>query len=79
MGIIVLLVVGLIAGFLANRLMSGSFDLVQSLILGVVGALVGRFLFRLVGFLSTGIISDIIVATVGAVICLAAWRAYKRR
>lgn len=79
MNIIVFLVVGLIAGFLANKLMKGNMDILPSLVLGVVGAIVGGFLFRLLGFMSIGLISQIITATVGAVICLAAWRAYKRR
>ncbi len=79
MNLITFLLVGLIAGFLANRLMRGSFDLVQSLVLGVIGAVVGPFLFRLVGFWSMGFIANIISATVGAVIVLAAWRAFKRR
>jgi len=78
-GLIYFLIVGVIAGFLANKLMKGDSGLIPSLVLGVIGAVVGGFLGRFVGIVSTNIIGSIIVATIGAIICLAAWRAYNRR
>ncbi|MHA1522807.1 MAG: GlsB/YeaQ/YmgE family stress response membrane protein [Alphaproteobacteria bacterium] len=79
MGLILFLIVGAIAGFLASKLMKGSSDLWVNLLLGVIGAVVRKFLAGILGLAATGIIGQIIIATLGAVVCLAAWRAYKKR
>ena len=73
------LLVGLVAGWLAGKLTKGSgFGVLGDIVLGVVGAFVGGFLFRLVGFAATGTIASVIVATVGAVILVLLARAIKR-
>ncbi len=74
------LVIGLAAGWLAGQFMKGaSFGLVGNLLVGVVGAVFGGFLFRLVGFTAYGLIADLIVATVGAVAFLYLLRFLKGR
>lgn len=81
LGFIAWLVVGLIAGFLASKIVNKTGEgLLLDIVLGIVGAFVGGFLFRLIGFSSGGgLIYSIIVATIGAVIVLVLWHAIRRR
>jgi uncharacterized membrane protein YeaQ/YmgE (transglycosylase-associated protein family) len=73
MGIIAWIVLGLIAGFIASKIVNktGS-GLLMDIVLGVVGALVGGFLFSLFG--ATGVtgfnIYSMVVAIIGAVVVL---------
>jgi len=71
MGLIVFLIIGLIAGWLAGLIMKGKgAGLLINLVVGVIGAFVGGFLFRLVGLSAHGFIGSLISATVGAVVLL---------
>jgi uncharacterized membrane protein YeaQ/YmgE (transglycosylase-associated protein family) len=75
MGILSWLVVGLIAGFLASRVMrGGGFGLVGDIIVGIVGALIGGFLAATLLNIPDAVnginLTSIIVAFVGAVILL---------
>jgi uncharacterized membrane protein YeaQ/YmgE (transglycosylase-associated protein family) len=77
--LIFLLVVGLVAGFLAGKIMKGKgFGLLGDLIVGVVGAVIGGWLFGLLGFTAYGLIGSIIVALIGAVILLYILRLIKK-
>jgi uncharacterized membrane protein YeaQ/YmgE (transglycosylase-associated protein family) len=73
MGIIAWVVLGLIAGFIASKIVNhtGS-GIIMDIVLGVVGALVGGFVFSLFGAVGvTGFnIYSMLVATVGAVVVL---------
>lgn len=65
------LLVGLIAGWLAGLLMKGQgFGLFGNIAMGIVGAAIGGILFRMVGLAATGTIGRIVSATVGAVFVL---------
>jgi uncharacterized membrane protein YeaQ/YmgE (transglycosylase-associated protein family) len=82
MSIIAWLVVGLIAGWLGSLLVNRSGEgLVMDIVLGVVGALVGGFIFQALGHSGvTGInLYSIGVAVVGAVIVLLVYHAIVRR
>ena len=72
------IVVGLIAGWLAKMISPGPErgGLLMTLIIGVIGALVGGALFNLFGAArATGIsLYSILVATVGAVVFLWVWK-----
>jgi uncharacterized membrane protein YeaQ/YmgE (transglycosylase-associated protein family) len=71
MDLIGFLLIGLIAGWIATNFMRGSgMGLAGNLVIGVVGAFVGGFLFRLIGFAAVGLIGKLITATVGAVVLL---------
>jgi uncharacterized membrane protein YeaQ/YmgE (transglycosylase-associated protein family) len=74
------LIVGLIAGFLAGKIMKGSgYGTLADIVLGVVGAFVGGFLMRLFGFAGAGgLIYTILVATLGAVILVWVVRLIKK-
>jgi uncharacterized membrane protein YeaQ/YmgE (transglycosylase-associated protein family) len=79
-GLIVFLLVGLIAGWLASQFVrGGGFGLVGDLIVGVVGAFIGGWLLPRIGVnIGGGIISEIITAVIGAVILLVILRLVKR-
>jgi uncharacterized membrane protein YeaQ/YmgE (transglycosylase-associated protein family) len=74
------LLIGLIAGWLAGKVMrGGGFGIVGDMIVGVIGALIGGWLFGVLGIgVGLGIIGAIITAFVGAVILLVILRAIKR-
>jgi len=84
MSILAWIILGLVAGFLASKIVNktGS-GLIMDLVLGVVGAFVGGFLFTRFGIAGvTGFnLYSLLVATVGAVVVLfvyhaiAGWRA----
>lgn len=80
MHIIGFLIIGLIAGWLAGKIMSGGgYGLVGDLVVGVVGAFIGGFLFDSMGVAEgRGWIGSLIVAVIGAVILLFIVRLIKR-
>ena len=72
MGLLAWVIVGIIAGWLASKVMPSSFGLIGDTIVGMIGALVGGFIFDAFGESgATGInIWSIFVAFVGAVVLL---------
>jgi uncharacterized membrane protein YeaQ/YmgE (transglycosylase-associated protein family) len=70
--LLIILVVGLIAGWLAGQIVQGTgFGLVGDLIIGIIGAFIGDWLLPQLGIhLGAGIVSAIINATIGAVLLL---------
>jgi len=63
--------IGLAAGFLAGIVVKGhGFGILGNIIVGVVGALLGGFLFKLLGLSATGKIGELICAFVGAIVLL---------
>jgi uncharacterized membrane protein YeaQ/YmgE (transglycosylase-associated protein family) len=66
------IVFGLIAGWLAGKVMrGGGFGLPMDIVIGMVGAVIGGWVFRLLGiFPSGGLIGSVLVTFVGAVILL---------
>ncbi|HEY4714517.1 MAG TPA: GlsB/YeaQ/YmgE family stress response membrane protein [Aquirhabdus sp.] len=80
MSLLWFLLVGLIAGWLAGMLVKGGgFGVVGDMVVGVLGALLGGFLFTKFGVSSGGgLIGSIIVATIGAIILILILRLIKR-
>ena len=73
-------VIGIIAGWLAEQIMGRNHGLLTNLIVGIVGALVGGFLYNTLGGDAGGNwIVGIIVATLGAIILLFLLGLVKRR
>lgn len=73
------ILIGLAAGWLAGQIMrGGGFGLVGDIVVGVIGALLGGFLFSTFG-VSTGggLLGSLIVATIGAVVLLFGLRLIK--
>jgi uncharacterized membrane protein YeaQ/YmgE (transglycosylase-associated protein family) len=82
MGFFAWLIMGLIAGFIASKLVNKQGEgMFMDIILGIVGAVVGGFIANALGF--TGItgfdLYSILVSVVGAVIVLVAYHAVTRR
>ena len=73
-GIIVFLLVGLVAGFLAGKLMGAeSHGIVANLIIGVIGAIIGGSLFHRLGIGIHGmapLLTELVAAVVGSMILL---------
>jgi uncharacterized membrane protein YeaQ/YmgE (transglycosylase-associated protein family) len=70
-GLIAFLIIGMVAGWLAGKIMrGGGFGLPMNLVIGVVGAYLGGFMFGLLGLKAVGMIGSLITATVGAVVLL---------
>jgi len=71
MSIIWFLVIGLIAGWLAGMITKGrGFGIFINLVVGVLGALLGGFLFGVLGLSAHGFIGSLVMAVVGAVVLL---------
>lgn len=78
--LLIFLAVGVLAGFLAGRIMKGKgFGLVGDLIVGVIGAFIGVWLFGLLHISSAGILGLLIAAIIGALILLYLIRLVKHR
>ena len=73
-------VVGLIAGWLASAVVGGGYGLIGDIVVGVVGAFVGGFLFKQldVKVPIAGLAGTIFVAFVGAVVLLLVLRVIRR-
>lgn len=71
---------GLIAGWLAGLVMkTGGLGALGNMILGVLGAVVGGYLFRYIGISpGGGLLGSIVTATVGAVVLIVVIRLVKR-
>jgi uncharacterized membrane protein YeaQ/YmgE (transglycosylase-associated protein family) len=79
-GIIIWLIIGAIAGWLAGTLLrGGGFGLIGDIIVGIIGAVLGGWLAGVLGLhIASGMISAIITATVGAIILILIVRVIKR-
>ncbi len=74
------IIIGLVAGWLAGKIMKGKgFGIVGDIIVGVIGALIGGFLFRALGVSTEGgLLGSLIVAVIGAVVLLYVLRLFKK-
>ncbi|HEY6024816.1 MAG TPA: GlsB/YeaQ/YmgE family stress response membrane protein [Pseudolabrys sp.] len=79
MGIIAWIIVGLIAGWLAHAVLGGRGGLFGNIAVGLVGAIVGGFLFEKLNLqVMPDFWGNLITATIGAIIFLLIWRAIRR-
>jgi uncharacterized membrane protein YeaQ/YmgE (transglycosylase-associated protein family) len=72
-------VIGLLAGWLAERILKRRHGLITNLVVGLVGAVLGGWIAGLAGFGYAGFFPSLIVSTLGAVLLLAALGAVSRR
>ena len=69
--LIIFLAIGAIAGWLAGTLMKGGgFGLVKNIIIGILGSILGGFVFGLLGIAWGGLVGSIVTATAGASLLL---------
>lgn len=80
-GLLIILVTGAIAGWLAGNLVRGyGFGLIPDICVGIAGALVGSWLLPRLGIhLGAGIVAAIISATIGAILLLLILGLFHRR
>ena len=65
------IVLGILAGWLAGKIMRGrGFGVLIDLLVGIIGSVLGGFVFGLLGLYATGFIGQLVVATAGAVFLL---------
>ena len=78
--LLIFLIIGAIAGWLAGLIVSGfGFGLLGNIVVGIVGAFIAGWLFPKFGFaIGGGILASIINATIGAVILLVLVKVLKR-
>lgn len=77
MGIVVLIIVGIAAGFLATRFMRLETDVPTTIVIGVAGALIGGFVLR--GLLMmAGWMAGFVGAVAGAILLIWLWKTYSR-
>ena len=85
--LIVWALVGVFAGSLASRLVTrqrAGYGRWTNLLIGMLGAVIGGWLFALLGIdfgfgQITVSVTDLIAAFVGSLLCIAAWAAWRRR
>lgn len=80
MGLILFILIGLAAGWMAGQVVKGgAYGVVGDIIVGIIGALIGGFLFQRSGvFAGAGLLGSLIVATIGAIILLFVLRLIKK-
>lgn len=70
-GVLSCLIIGLIAGWLAGKISKGGgFGILGNIVVGIIGATIGGFLFTIFGLSAYGFIGAIIMATIGAIVLL---------
>jgi uncharacterized membrane protein YeaQ/YmgE (transglycosylase-associated protein family) len=82
MSFIAWIVLGLIAGFIASKIVNKSGEgFLLDIVLGVVGAVVGGYLFQTFGMAGVSGVNlySILVAVIGAVVVLVIYHAIRRR
>lgn len=70
--LLVILIVGIIAGWLAGKIVRGAgFGIIGDLLVGIIGAFIGSWFLPRIGMhLGTGVVSAIVNATIGAILLL---------
>jgi len=78
--ILIWMAIGLVAGWLASRVLGSGYGIIGDIVLGIVGAFLGGLMFRNLHIRTpfTGVASTIFVAFVGAVVLLLLMRLVRR-
>lgn len=70
-GLIIFLLIGALAGWIAGKVITGrGFGVLGNMVVGIVGAVLGGVMFQVLGLTTTSLIGEIITATVGAIVLL---------
>lgn len=76
---IVIIVAGIFAGWIAERLMNRSHGILTNLVVGLLGAFIGSYLAGVLGIAYSGLLGSVLVAVGGAVALLFVLGLFKRR
>lgn len=77
-GLMLMLLVGVVAGWLAHMIAGGHGSLLGNLLIGLVGSVLGGLLAAYLGFEFTSVSGSILVSTCGAMVLLALFGAVRR-
>jgi uncharacterized membrane protein YeaQ/YmgE (transglycosylase-associated protein family) len=78
-GIIGAIIIGILAGWIAEQVMKRNHGLLTNLIVGVIGSFLGAFVASALGIAWGGFIGSLVISTVGAIILLALLGLIKKR
>ena len=78
-GIIMSIIIGGLAGFIAEKIMNFDTGLVMNIVLGIVGAVVGNLLLGMIGMHLGGWLGQLIVAIAGACLLIYVYRMIKAK
>jgi uncharacterized membrane protein YeaQ/YmgE (transglycosylase-associated protein family) len=73
------IVIGILAGWIAEQIMGREHGLLTNLVVGVVGAFLGAFIASLLGVGFAGFWGSLVVSTIGAIVLLAIVSMFRRR
>lgn len=79
MGFIMAIVVGALAGWIAEKVTSANMGFFSNILMGIIGAVLGNFMARQLGMTIYGFWGNLAAAIVGAVIIIWAYRAIRGR
>ncbi|WP_421736574.1 GlsB/YeaQ/YmgE family stress response membrane protein [Caulobacter sp.] len=78
-GIIGAIIIGILAGWIAEQIMKRNHGLLTNLVVGVIGSFLGAFVAGALGFNWGGFIGSLVVSTIGAILLLALLGLFKKR
>jgi uncharacterized membrane protein YeaQ/YmgE (transglycosylase-associated protein family) len=79
LGLVWEIVIGILAGYLAGRIMRGrGYGVLIDLLLGIAGSILGGMIFGMLGLYSSGLVGQLVVATAGAVLLIYIVRSLRR-
>ncbi len=70
-GLLGAILIGILAGWIAEKVMKRDHGLFTNLLVGLAGALIGGFIANAIDFPFNGLVGSLIVSTVGAILLLA--------
>ncbi|WEX78775.1 GlsB/YeaQ/YmgE family stress response membrane protein [Sinorhizobium numidicum] len=77
-GILAAIIIGGLAGWLAEKFMSSEMGLLMNIVLGIIGAVVLNFILAAFGMAYAGWLAYLIIGFIGACLLIAAGRAVRR-
>lgn len=78
-GIIGAIIIGILAGWIAEQIMKRNHGLLTNLIVGVIGSFLGAFVASMLGISFGGFVGSLVISTIGAILLLALLGLIKKR
>ncbi len=78
-GIIGTIIIGILAGWIAEKIMARNHGLLTNLVVGLVGSFLGALIAHLLGFTYRGFLPSLLVSAVGAILLLFLLSLFQRR